>query len=50
VEDIDAKRKAFEIIMKQYAQGSFTFPEEALESIAIIMIRVAEITGKKSGY
>jgi len=50
VEGLEAKHKALELIMKQYTQGSFTFPEEALGTIAIIMIKIAEITGKKSGY
>ena len=50
VEELEAKRKALEIIMRQYTQGSFTFPEEALGNIAIIKIQIAEITGKKSGY
>jgi uncharacterized protein len=50
VEELEAKRKAFEIIMRQYTQGSFTFPEEALGNIVIIRIRIEEITGKKSGY
>jgi nitroimidazol reductase NimA-like FMN-containing flavoprotein (pyridoxamine 5'-phosphate oxidase superfamily) len=50
VEELEAKRKALGIIMKQYTQGHFTFPEEALGKIAIIMIKIAEITGKKSGY
>jgi nitroimidazol reductase NimA-like FMN-containing flavoprotein (pyridoxamine 5'-phosphate oxidase superfamily) len=50
VEDPEAKHKALEIIMRQYTQGQFSFPEEALGTIAIIKIRIAEITGKKSGY
>ena len=50
VEGLEAKHKALEIIMKQYTQGQFTFPEEALGTIAIIRIQIAEITGKKSGY
>jgi uncharacterized protein len=50
VEELEAKRKAFETIMRQYTQGSFTFSEEALGNISIIKIQIAEITGKKSGY
>jgi nitroimidazol reductase NimA-like FMN-containing flavoprotein (pyridoxamine 5'-phosphate oxidase superfamily) len=49
-EGLEAKRKAFEIIMRQYTQGSFTFPEEALGNIVIIKIHIEEVTGKKSGY
>ena len=50
IDDIDAKRRAFGIIMKHYDEGTFTFPDEALDKIAMIMIEIMEITGKKSGY
>jgi hypothetical protein len=50
VEEAEGKRKALEIIMKQYDEGRFTFPDEALEKIAVLAIEITEISGKKSGY
>jgi nitroimidazol reductase NimA-like FMN-containing flavoprotein (pyridoxamine 5'-phosphate oxidase superfamily) len=48
VEDIEEKRKAFEIIMRQYSKEAFTFPDEALERTHIMKADIKEMTGKKS--
>ena len=50
VDDREEKRKAFQIIMKQYDGNHFSFPDETLEKIVIIAIEITEISGKKSGY
>jgi nitroimidazol reductase NimA-like FMN-containing flavoprotein (pyridoxamine 5'-phosphate oxidase superfamily) len=50
VEDPEGKSKALGIIMRQYDQGHFSYPDESLKNIAVIRIAITEITGKKSGY
>jgi hypothetical protein len=50
VEETEAKRRALEIIMKQYDEGRYSFADEALDKILIIVIDIIEMTGKKSGY
>jgi uncharacterized protein len=50
IDDTGAKRKALGIIMKQYDEGIFSYADEALDKILVIVIDVAEMTGKKSGY
>jgi nitroimidazol reductase NimA-like FMN-containing flavoprotein (pyridoxamine 5'-phosphate oxidase superfamily) len=48
--DPESKRHALDIIMRQYSEGSFTFPEEVLEKTVVIKVEIARMTGKKSGY
>ena len=50
VEDSEGKGKALGIIMKQYDQGVFTYPEDSLKNITVIKVTITEISGKKSGY
>jgi uncharacterized protein len=50
VDDTEAKRRALEIIMKQYDEGQYSYTDEALDKILIIVIDITEMTGKKSGY
>jgi len=50
VKDVEMKRRALAIIMKQYDGNRFSFPDETLEKIVIIAIEITEISGKKSGY
>ena len=50
VDDLDAKREAFGIIMGHYVDGSFEFPADVLENTAIIKVEIETITGKQSGY
>ncbi|MHC4580450.1 MAG: pyridoxamine 5'-phosphate oxidase family protein [Planctomycetota bacterium] len=51
IEDIESKRKAFDVIMQNYSDGSFEYPAEALKNtVIIIRVEVESMTGKKSGY
>jgi len=48
VTDENLKRQAFDIIMKQYADGSFLYEEASLTSTVIIKVDIESMTGKKS--
>ena len=50
VRDIPSKRHAFDVIMGQYADGSFDFPETSLAATAVIKVDIERMTGKQSGY
>jgi len=49
LKDPDEKRKALSIIMGQYSDRSFQFPEKKLDKTAVIKIEIATMTGKQSG-
>jgi nitroimidazol reductase NimA-like FMN-containing flavoprotein (pyridoxamine 5'-phosphate oxidase superfamily) len=44
----DLKRQAFDIIMNQYADGSFLYEEASLKSAIIIKVEIHNMTGKQS--
>ena len=46
IEDAVEKRAALDIIMRQYSNEAFTYPESALEKIVVIRVTVTELTGK----
>lgn len=48
VEDLDAKRKALDVIMAQYADGSFTYKKGVLKITVVIKVEIDRMTGKKS--
>ena len=48
VTDEDQKRRAFDIIMNQYAPGSFEYKEAPLKSATIIKVEIQSMTGKNS--
>jgi len=48
VADDDLKRQAFDIIMNQYADGSFVYEEASLKSAVIIQVEIHSMTGKRS--
>ncbi|MBW7989308.1 MAG: pyridoxamine 5'-phosphate oxidase family protein [Planctomycetes bacterium] len=51
IEDIDSKRKAFDIIMQNYSYRSFEYPVEAIKNtVIIIKVEIESMTGKKSAY
>jgi len=50
IEDIDSKRKAFNIIMQNYLEGFFKYPEESIQNTVIIKVEIESMTGKKLGY
>ncbi len=50
VEDPAGKRSALETIMRQYTEGPYEFPEEALRKISVIKVVITGISGKVSGF
>ena len=49
IEDVESKRKAFDVIMQQYSEGAFEYPANAIENIVVIKVEVESMTGKQSG-
>jgi uncharacterized protein len=50
IEDIELKRNALDIIMRNYSGGSFEYPKESVHNTTIISLEIETMTGKKSGY
>ena len=50
IEDIEPKRRAINIIMQNYFEGFFKYPEESIKNIVIIKVEIESMTGKKLGY
>lgn len=50
IDDIEAKKKALDIIMSQYSEGSFEYPIEALKKTTVIKVEIDQMSGKMSGY
>ena len=48
IEDPEAKRKALDVIMAQYAKGAFEYSEKALGEALVIKVEIESMTGKKS--
>ena len=46
IEDSTEKRAALDIIMRQYSNEVFTYPESAVDKIVVIKVTVTELTGK----
>ncbi len=49
IEDFESKRKALDIIMHQYSEGTFEYPQDAITDITIIKVEIESMTGKQSG-
>ena len=49
VDDAEQKRKALDIIMKQYSEKSFDYPDKSIDNTTIIKIEIETMTGKQSG-
>ena len=49
LDDAALKRRALDIIMYQYAEGSFEYKDSALEKTAVIKVDIDHMTGKQSG-
>ena len=45
----EQKRQALDIIMHQYSQGPFEYPEEIVKITTIIKVEIKSMTGKQSG-
>ena len=51
VENSEEKREALDIIMEQYAdKSSCEYPEELINKVTIIKVKIESMTGKQSGY
>jgi nitroimidazol reductase NimA-like FMN-containing flavoprotein (pyridoxamine 5'-phosphate oxidase superfamily) len=50
VEDSDEKHKALNIIMAQYSEKQFEFPENKLKATMVIKVEIESMTGKQSGF
>ena len=50
IESSDEKRKKLSIIMDQYSDRPFQFPENILRATAVIKVEIESMTGKQSGF
>jgi nitroimidazol reductase NimA-like FMN-containing flavoprotein (pyridoxamine 5'-phosphate oxidase superfamily) len=50
IEEVELKRRAFDIIMQQFSEGTFEYPEEAVKNTVVIKVEIESMTGKKSDY
>ena len=50
IEETELKRKALNIIMQNYFEGFFKYPDEAVNNTAIIKVEIESMTGKQLGY
>ena len=48
IEDVELKRKALDIIMQQYSEKSFGYPEETVKNTTVIKVEIESMTGKES--
>jgi nitroimidazol reductase NimA-like FMN-containing flavoprotein (pyridoxamine 5'-phosphate oxidase superfamily) len=46
----DDKRRALDIIMRQYSDGAFQYPADLIEKTSIIKIDIESMSGKQSGF
>jgi hypothetical protein len=49
VEGQEEKRRGLDVIMRQYSEKSFEYPEKAVERIVVIRVDVEEMRGKRRG-
>jgi nitroimidazol reductase NimA-like FMN-containing flavoprotein (pyridoxamine 5'-phosphate oxidase superfamily) len=50
VEGADAKRKALDVLMRQYSDESHEYSDEALAKVTLVKVDIESMTGKQSGY
>jgi len=50
LENDEEKSHGLKLIVRQYTEGDFSFPESALDSVLVVRVDIESITGKKSGY
>ena len=49
LENDEEKSHGLKLIVRQYSQGDFSFPESALDSVLVVRVDIESITGKQSG-
>jgi len=50
VEDAEEKRKALDIIVEHYGGEPAGYSDKALREVAVIRVKIEEMTGKQSGH
>ncbi|MBN1804696.1 MAG: pyridoxamine 5'-phosphate oxidase family protein [Sedimentisphaerales bacterium] len=50
IEETELKRKALNIIMQNYSEGFFEYPDEVVNKTVIIKVEIESMTGKQLGY
>jgi uncharacterized protein len=50
VEEQEEKSTALKIIMAQYSDQEFEFPDDMLKATAVIKVEIESMTGKQSGF
>jgi nitroimidazol reductase NimA-like FMN-containing flavoprotein (pyridoxamine 5'-phosphate oxidase superfamily) len=50
VDALEQKRQALGIIMAQYSDNTFAFPENKVKATAVIKVEIERMTGKQSGF
>jgi len=50
IDNDESKKKAFDVIMDHYSEGSHNYTEKKVKNTVIIKIDIEEMTGKQSGY
>ncbi|MCP4688126.1 MAG: pyridoxamine 5'-phosphate oxidase family protein, partial [Desulfobacterales bacterium] len=53
IRESQAKRDALDVIMAQYSDetfGSYEYPDKFLKMVAVIKVKIQEMTGKRSGF
>jgi uncharacterized protein len=48
IDDAEGKRQALAAVMAQYAEGTYTFPDDAVARSGAIRVAIESITGKQS--
>ena len=49
IEDADLKRKALDIIMRNFSGKTFEYPEQVVKNTTVIKVEIENMTGKQSG-
>ncbi len=51
IHSLPEKKEALDVIMRKYSPDvSFEYSDEAVKKVAVIKVKIEDITGKKSGY
>jgi uncharacterized protein len=50
IDDIEGKRRALDVIMRQFSTNTFDYPEEIIRKTTVIKVEIESMTGKQSGY
>jgi nitroimidazol reductase NimA-like FMN-containing flavoprotein (pyridoxamine 5'-phosphate oxidase superfamily) len=50
IEDTELKHRALNIIMQNYFEGFFKYPDEAVNKTVIIKVKIDSMTGKQLGF